>query len=410
MRLNEIEKRLDAIKGEINNDNSDLDALNKEVDQLVQERKNILNRAEQRKTMQERVANMTDVNVIESWSPDGSHTATIGSKESRSNDVFATPEYRSAFYKNILGKKLSSTEQRAMHKANEVIYTEKRLDNFNTVTDNAAVIPTHTLNEVVRKARKAGGVIDLARGFNVPANLKVPVGTPLTDAEWHVEGEKVDAEKANPASVEFKNNEIIKIFSLSAGAKKMSIDAFESYIVDELVTSVMSTVANSLVNGEDVPGQGSGLASVQFTEAKNNLVEYAAGAKPEYTDFVETISKLKRGYANGSVFVVNNATLYTHIYNVQDNNKRPIFILDAQEDQVGKILGYPVIVDDYMADGEVYFGNPNYLGYNLPDGIALEVSTQSSFHRGLVDYRALAIADTKVIVEEAFVKLTEASA
>lgn len=50
------------------------------------------------------------------------------------------------------------------------------------------------------------------------------------------------------------------------------------------------------------------------------------------------------------------------------------------------------------------------MGYNLPEGIMVEVSTQSSFKSGRVDYRAMAIADCKPIVAEAFVKLTRATA
>ena len=59
---------------------------------------------------------------------------------------------------------------------------------------------------------------------------------------------------------------------------------------------------------------------------------------------------------------------------------------------------------------EPIFNYSRYLGYNLPEGIAVEVSRESSFKSGLIDYRAMAIADTKPIIEEAFVKLTKASA
>ena len=66
-------------------------------------------------------------------------------------------------------------------------------------------------------------------------------------------------------------------------------------------------------------------------------------------------------------------------------------------------------MDDYMANDNVIFGNFDYLGYNLPSGIMLESSTQSSFKSGKIDYRALAIADCKPIVDEAFIKLSRAA-
>ena len=50
------------------------------------------------------------------------------------------------------------------------------------------------------------------------------------------------------------------------------------------------------------------------------------------------------------------------------------------------------------------------MGYNMPEGITIEASRESSFKKGLIDYRAMAVADCKPIVEEAFVKLTRATA
>ena len=107
---------------------------------------------------------------------------------------------------------------------------------------------------------------------------------------------------------------------------------------------------------------------------------------------------------------MSNATLYNQFYGLVDSNKRPIFIADPKAEEIGKILGFPVVVDDYIADGTVIFGNFKYMGYNLPEGIAIESSTQSSFKSGLIDYRAMAIADCKPIVGEAFVKLSAAAA
>ena len=84
------------------------------------------------------------------------------------------------------------------------------------------------------------------------------------------------------------------------------------------------------------------------------------------------------------------------------------FIADPKNESIGYILGREVVIDDNIADGDIYLGNFNYMGYNIPEGIVIEVSRESSFKSGLVDYRALAIADTKPLVEEAFVKLYEA--
>ena len=99
---------------------------------------------------------------------------------------------------------------------------------------------------------------------------------------------------------------------------------------------------------------------------------------------------------------MNNATLYNSIYGIVDTTGRPIFIADPKNENIGYILGKPVIIDD-----NIFLGNFNYLGYNIPEGIVVETSRESSFKYGVIDYRALAIADTKPLVSEAFIKLSK---
>ena len=65
----------------------------------------------------------------------------------------------------------------------------------------------------------------------------------------------------------------------------------------------------------------------------------------------------------------------------------------------------PVVLDDNIPAGTVLFGNFRYYGVNVPEGVAMEVSRESGFTSGLIDFRALCIADGKPIVPGAFVKL-----
>ena len=194
----------------------------------------------------------------------------------------------------------------------------------------------------------------------------------------------------------------------------MSISAFEAYLTDELVACVMECIADALVNGDgQTAGQGSGLESITWATsgANKNHVQIAKTASFTYAKVVEFVSLLKRGYAQGAKIAMNNATLYNVFYGMLDTAKRPIFIADPKDESIGKILGFPVVIDDNIADDVVYFGNfAKYLAYNLPEGITIEASRESSFKKGVIDYRALAIADSKPIVTEAFVKMYKASA
>ena len=387
--LEDIERRAAEIKTLIDTDASaDIESLNIEIGGLRQAKENLHDKQNEQRS---------GFNPITSMNFDAR-----ASFEAASGDVLSSAEYRSAFFKTLLGQELTAVERAAYQRAAD----EHRADAFATSTNTAAVIPTHTLNEVVSKARTQGGLISVCRAFNVPANVSIPVGTPQGAASWHTEGDEQEREKPDVVNVTFGGHEIMKILSISAKVRRMSVPAFESYLTDELNACVMATIASSLVNGTG-SAQGAGiLTGVTWGDANNLKYDDEMGVG--YTDITMLISMLARGYANNSVFAMNNATLYRHVYGIVDDNKRPIFTPDPRNELIGRILGFPVVVDDYLPDGSLLFGNFYYMGYNLAEGIAIESSTQSGFTRGLIDYRAMAIADTKPIVTEAFVKLSAA--
>ena len=391
--VKELEERAQAINADIDsNPNADIEAYNIELKGIKEAKENIELRSSNQGA---------GLNLVTGRDFKGEEKKTFTADD----DVAATPEYRSAFYKTLLGQKLSDNEQAAY---NAVV--EKRADAYDTSTDVALAIPTNTLNQVIKKARTMGGLLAEARAFAMPTKISIPVGTPSTKAAWHTEGAAVATEKVTLSAVTFDGYEIIKIFSISAKAKRMTISAFESYLTDELTACVMETIADSLINGTGT-NQGTGLETgITWTDG-TNAVKVATSKSAGYSDVVATVAKLPRGYSQGAKWAMNNATLYNVFYGMMDGNGRPIFIADPKNESVGKILGFDIVIDDNIADNTAYLGNfAKYLGYKMPQGIAIEVSRESSFKSGLIDYRAMAIADTKPLVAEAFVKLYKATA
>lgn len=384
----EIEKRAQEVKGIIETDpNCEIQSLNIELTGLAQAKANA----------QEKEAGADP--EARSFNPvTGASFKDGASAEAVKGDVYASAEYRSAFYKSLMGKELTAVERGALERAYDL---ERRSEAYTTSGNTPVIVPTQTLNEVVKKARTMGGLMAECRAFNVPAKIAVPVATPASKAIWNTEGADVATEQPTIAQVTFDGNEIIKVFSISAKVKTMSIDAFESYLTDELTNCVMECLADGIVNGTGA-GQGTGLEKgITWTEGTNLLTTTAL----TFQNITTVISKLKRGYSKGAKFAMNNATLYNSVYGLMDGSKRPVFVQNAQDDSVGKILGFEVVVDDNIPDNEIFFGNFQYMGYNMPNGIAVESSTQSSFKSGKVDYRGMAIADCKPIVDEAFIKL-----
>ncbi|MGI6720932.1 MAG: phage major capsid protein [Anaerovoracaceae bacterium] len=310
-------------------------------------------------------------------------------------DTHAVPEYRSAFFKRMLGKPLTDAETRAF----EAAQAEKRADAFNTLSNSAAVVPTETLNEVVKQSRNVNGLFDVVRLFSVPSNLSVPVGTPNDAAAWHTEGAAVERQKAETTAVTFTGLELIKVLSMSAAVKRMTLSAFESYITDELKSCIADAIGAAIVNGTG-NGQPTGILTGIKWDKTNTVTTTALTGD----NLLAAIALMPAGYAAGAKFAMSTATLFGTVYPLKNSDGDYIFT-DAENGGVRRLFGFEIVIDDNIPAGTVLFGNFNYYGVNIPQGIAVEMSRESGFTSGLIDYRALCIADGKPIVPGAFVKV-----
>ena len=322
-------------------------------------------------------------------------TANLEANRNTVTDTHATPEYRTAFYKTLMGKELTDGENRAFAAAQ----AEKRADAFNTLSSSAAVVPTTTLNEVVKQARGVNGLFDEIRLFSVPNNLSVPVGTPGDAASWHTEGAAVERKDVTTAAVTFTGRELIKVMSMSAAVKRMDISAFERYITDELKASIADAIGAAIVSGTG-SGQPTGILSGVTWNNKNRIQTASLTAD----NLLSAIALLPAGYAAGAKFAMSTATLFGTVYPLKDGDGR-YFFTDPERGGVRRLFGFEIVLDDNIPAGTILFGNFRYYGVNIPQGVAVEVSRESGFTSGLIDYRALCIADGKPIVPGAFVKV-----
>lgn len=324
--------------------------------------------------------------------------------EKRDGDIFSSMEYRTAFFKKMLGKPMSADETAVFDRAQSQAVTEHRA--AITTGTTTAVIPTTTLNEVVQKAVTQGNILQYVRQFRIPANLSVPVATPEDAAEWHAEGAEVTPSTNTPTSVVFNGYELMKVFSMSVASNAMTLSAFESYLSTELSRTVFAALNSGVFNGTGTK-QAQGILSGITWDATNSTTFANTGLK--YADVLKLASMLKAGYSAGAVFAMNNSTLFNRVMAVTDTTGKPMFT-NPTTGGVGYMLGHAAVVDDYIPDDTILFGNFQYYGMNLSQDIMLEVSRESSFKLGLIDYRAMAVADGKIIVPEAFCKLTLAAA
>ena len=293
--LEDIETRAGEIRGTIENDpEADVTKLNIEIEGLNQAKENIKEKEQEQ---------------VEQRSYNPITGQQFKTQDVPKENIFGSDEYRSAFFKTMLGQELSNVEQRTFNHAMDLQKTEHRADEFTSSSNASAVIPEQTLNEVIRRARTQGGLLANVRSFNMPTKIRIPISTPQERAEWHTEGAYVEADKAVTTAVSFEANEIIKIFSISVKAKTMSISAFESYLVEELTNCVVEAIEYALINGTG-KNQGQGILTGITWDKSNSLT-----LTGKYTDFTQALGMLARGYAQNAKFAMSNATSvsYTHL-------------------------------------------------------------------------------------------------
>lgn len=343
-----------------------------------------------------------------------SHTIAYGCQP---NDVFASREYRSAFMKHLMqrGAEMTNEERSAFTRAQEIGMIEHR-DAFTSGSNNPALIPTQTLDQVISKARTIGGLLSQVRMLTLPTNVSVPIATPTNMATFQVEGAAPATEEADTNPVIFEANTLVKVMSLSVKMFRMSVSAFETYLVEELNACITQAMNNMIINGPATTGNPSGLlAGITWLTTPSggnpqNSFTWPKTSQVRYDDFTNLLAKMKRGYMQNASFAMNNATLYGGVYDIKDATGRPLFQVDNQQAGIQKLLGRPLIVDDFIPDNTIFLGDFQMYGINLASGITLEMSTQSSFRNSLADYRILSLCDGRPLVPEAFLQLTQATA
>lgn len=236
--------------------------------------------------------------------------------------------------------------------------------------------------------------------LQVKGGVKFAVEGTIADAAVHAENGAITAATEEVlVPITLAGYEIVKLIRISATVRTMSVNAFESWLVDMLAEKVAEVIENQIINGTGV-NEPAGIESVTYVNGTNG-VDYA-GAKPTAAELLKLISLLPSRHARRAKFVMHRSTLFNDVMSLRDDGKAPICKEDGKGGYV--IYGYPVKLSDFATTGNIYFGNNKAIVGNLSQGITVDVSTESGFAHNAVDYRGTAIFDCKVSDAAAFVK------
>lgn len=378
MRLNEIEERLSAIKLELNNEDIDIEALEKEVTDLKEERNAILESAEKRKALLGSVANMAvaEENIIK----------PIKEERNMENKIIevGTQEYRNAWLTKMKGKEVNEVEERALMTA-------------------GGAIPTETMNKIVEKMEYIApilGKIDLMR---IPSNLSIPVEDTVNDASWVAMGTASNDSADALTTVTLAAYKLIKTVEIGADVETMSIPAFEAYLVSRLAKKMAKALENAIINGTG-SSQPTGLLASGVITNTGTFTKTAM----TYADLLTIIGDLPdHDYRAGASFIMPSALFYSDVLAALTDKGSG---LDVQAVEKMKVLGYDVVLCDRVAEDTIIFGNLENYAMNLASDVKVESDKSVAFRTGSTVYRAMALVDGKVKNAAAFNKYTRALA
>lgn len=372
-RLNEIETRLSAIAQELEKDDADVEALEKETRALKEEKDAIVQDAERRRRLREQIA-AGGGRVVRTFGEEGREERTYGVE---------TPEYRSAWLRNLQGLELTVEERAA-------------------VTASAA-IPTQTMNKIIHRLELTP-LIQAVDVTYIPGNVTYPIEKTVNAVSWVEMGTAATDSADAIDSITLGAYKLIKTVEITADVKAMAIDAFEDWLVARLGNKLSVAVCAAIAAGTG-SNQATGLTKTG--EITNTGTFTAAGMT--YKDLMKIIAAVPTQYLPNASFAMPRALFYSDLLGMVDAQNRPIVVADVQSPAKFNILGYPVILEDGFPKDNLVFGDLKE-GYKFNFAMAPEVRSDESvgFRTGSTVYRVMALADGKPADKNALALFTRA--
>ena len=380
-RMAEINARKAELRAQLEgSEKVDLDAIEKELRELNEE----FNSLEKR---QQTINGINDGTVP-------ANVITNPAAE-RSADTFdQDKEYRSAWLKTLMGKPLSENEKRA----------------YSTASGSAlAAIPETTANEIIKKMYEVAPILQKCKIFHVPGNFKFAVEGTNSDAALHTENASITAASDSLGSVSLTGYEIVKLVKASRATVNMTINAFESYIVEIIAEAIARKIENYIFvgTGSNQPGgvaNGGKGTNGAYTAGTDQVTVAAATAVAE-ADITTLYGMLSSGYERNAVWTMSKATFFAYFYALMNKSKNNLI-----EFANGKyyIMGCEVYFTGSLSMGVAYLGDFSYIVGNYSQDITVVKSEHSGLATNSVDYLGSCVFDSKAIAGlGAFVKFVK---
>lgn len=379
LSIEDVEKRMNEIRSIDLDKAENIEELTKEVDALTERRNALKADASAKKELRAKIANgAVQTTVIEK--PKENRTMTLTKENYR-----ASEEYRSAFLNNLMGRQLNE-EQRAAF----------------ALAGVDPVIPESMQTSIITKVKEYAPILSEITLLNVNGTVKFAVEGTVAGADLHTENAEITASTDTLVEVTLSTYEVTKLVQISDSVRTMTINAFESWLIDNLSESIAIKIESLIWNGTG-SSQAKGINTINFDAA--HKVEVAKSASLTAQNVYDLFGKLKTGYARNAKIYMNRKTLFSDFLPLVDKSKNDLVVSNGGTYYV---LGTPVELTDSIADHEAIMFDPKKYVANMPENTNIKQSVDLRHNAYL--YLGVAQFDGKPALEEAFVKLVKLSA
>ena len=261
-------------------------------------------------------------------------------------------------------------------------------------------MPEQTVNQILAKLKQIVPMLGEINLFHFPGAVKFAVEGTRNDASLHTENASISDSADTLVTITLGAYEIVKILKVSETVKVMTVNGFESWLVENLTASVAEKIDAYICNGSG-SSEPKGIAYAASWVANTNARAWAGAALAD-ADLTAAIALLPGRYDKGAKMYMSKKTFWNNVAPIRDDSKAPIV-----KEAGGKyyVHGYEVAMDDNFASGVIYLGNAKTIYGNLGENINVKADEHAGFTSASVVYRGLAIFDCQPAVDDAFVKI-----
>lgn len=289
----------------------------------------------------------------------------------------ASPEYRSAWAKTLMGVKLDETEERALGDAIGTTATEFVASAANTqgINNLGLLIPDSVRLDWLKIAEQSSPIYRDIRKMNVPGNVDFPYLFGADDAVWYAETTTTKNEGQEYKNIKLTGHELAKAIEITWKAEAMTVEGFISFLLDELNEKMNKALINAVIYG-DGSAKPTGITNGLTAKTNASPIQLIKAC-------LKDLSKENR--VGAKVYVASDVADEIAFYK-DENGNYPYLVAG-----LGRAGGATIEADPFLTAGDVLVGNAQNYILNFNEGLRVDKEVKVQPRR--VIYGGYLIAD-----------------